>query len=185
MEIVHVYTKLRSEFGRQYLFSDRPTELLVDIPPDPSLAMQFITKTPRDQATQACREMSEHQVNTERFESESRGLNHMEGGWPKDVDPNDMEQTIRFRKKVEKDESYMNSILQLGSEEDGHLSVLASGWRQEAGRRLLLLLHLGHRWVNIRSTFWQLIIYKCLRNYIFIDFLKYIFVLSDLGFISV
>uniref|UniRef100_A0A672ZER7 Dynein, axonemal, intermediate chain 2b n=1 Tax=Sphaeramia orbicularis TaxID=375764 RepID=A0A672ZER7_9TELE len=121
MEIVHVYTKLRSEFGRQYLFSDRPTELLVDIPPDPSLAMQFITKTPRDQATQACREMSEHQVNTERFESESRGLNHMEGGWPKDVDPNDMEQTIRFRKKVEKDESYMNSILQLGSVMDHYI----------------------------------------------------------------
>ncbi|XP_047460178.1 dynein axonemal intermediate chain 2 isoform X2 [Mugil cephalus] len=59
--------------------------------------------------------MSEHQVNTERFESSSCGINHVEGGWPKDINPNEMEQTIRFRKKVEKDESYMNSILQLGS----------------------------------------------------------------------
>ncbi len=55
------------------------------------------------------------QVNTERFESESCGINHVEGGWPKDVNPQEMEQTIRFRKKVEKDESYLNSILQLGS----------------------------------------------------------------------
>ncbi|XP_074543645.1 dynein axonemal intermediate chain 2-like [Halichoeres trimaculatus] len=115
MEIVRVYTKLRAEFGRQGLFSDRAAELLGDLPPDPSLALQFIEKTPRDQATQACRDMSEHQVNTQRFESESCGINHVEGGWPKDVNPQEMEQTIRFRKKVEKDEGYMNSILQLGS----------------------------------------------------------------------
>lgn len=62
MEIVHVYTKPRGEFGRQCLFLDRPAELLVDVPPEPSLALQFVQKTPRDQAAQACREMSEHQV---------------------------------------------------------------------------------------------------------------------------
>lgn len=45
-------------------------------------------------------------------------MNHVEGGWPKDVNPQDLEQTIRFRKKVEKDESYINSILQLGSVRD-------------------------------------------------------------------
>ncbi|XP_049458526.1 dynein axonemal intermediate chain 2 [Epinephelus fuscoguttatus] len=115
MEIVHVYTKLRGEFGRQCLFSDRPAELLVDVPPDPSLTALFIQKNPRDQALQAGQDMSEHTVNTERFEYDSCGINHVEGGWPKDVNPQEMEQTIRFRKKVEKDESYVNSVLQLGS----------------------------------------------------------------------
>ncbi|XP_029370619.1 dynein intermediate chain 3, ciliary [Echeneis naucrates] len=115
MEIVHVYTKLRGEFGRQSLFSDRPAELLVDLHPDPSLGLHLIQKSPRDQAVQASRDKSEHQVNTERFESDSCGINHEEGGWPKDVNPQEMEQTIRFRKKVEKDESYLNSIPQLGS----------------------------------------------------------------------
>uniref|UniRef100_A0A3Q3GGK1 Dynein axonemal intermediate chain 2 n=1 Tax=Labrus bergylta TaxID=56723 RepID=A0A3Q3GGK1_9LABR len=114
MEIVHVYSKLRAEFGRQCLFSDRPAELLVDVPPDPSLAQHFIQKKPRDQALQACLDMSEHQVNTKRFESESRGINHVEGGWPKDINPHEMEQTIRFRKKVEKDELYVTSVVQLG-----------------------------------------------------------------------
>lgn len=54
-------------------------------------------------------------MNTDRYESESRGINHVEGGWPKDVNPQEMEQTIRFRKKVEKDESYINTIMHLGS----------------------------------------------------------------------
>lgn len=54
------------------------------------------------------------QVNTVRFESESCGMNHLEGGWPRDINPQEMEQTIRFRKKVEKDEGYIASILHLG-----------------------------------------------------------------------
>lgn len=45
----------------------------------------------------------------------SCGINHVEGGWPKDINPQDMEQTIRFRKKVEKDESYISSVLHLYS----------------------------------------------------------------------
>ena len=46
-------------------------------------------------------------MNTERFETESRGINHVEGGWPKDVNAAEVEQTIRYRKKVEKDENYI------------------------------------------------------------------------------
>lgn len=55
------------------------------------------------------------QVNTERFETESRGMNHTEGGWPRDINPAEVEQTIRFRKKVEKDEMYMQVIQDLGT----------------------------------------------------------------------
>jgi dynein intermediate chain 2 len=54
-------------------------------------------------------------VNTERFETDVRGINHVEGGWPKDVNPAEVEQTIRYRKKVEKEEVYMNTIQQLGN----------------------------------------------------------------------
>lgn len=46
---------------------------------------------------------------------ENCGINHVEGGWPKDVNPQELEQTIRFRKKVEKDENYINAVMQLGS----------------------------------------------------------------------
>ncbi|GAB5581266.1 dynein axonemal intermediate chain 2 isoform X1 [Prionailurus iriomotensis] len=115
MEIVYVYVKKRSEFGKQCNFSDRQAELNINIPPNPELAEQFVERNPVDTGIQCSASMSEHEVNTERFEMESRGINHVEGGWPKDVNPLELEQTIRFRKKVEKDESYINAITQLGS----------------------------------------------------------------------
>lgn len=39
----------------------------------------------------------------------------MEGGWPKDINPTEMEQTIRFRKKVEKEDHYIHAIHHLGN----------------------------------------------------------------------
>lgn len=115
MEIVYVYTKKRSEFGRQCNFSDRPAELHVDIQPDPTLSENFVERNPVDTATHCVQEMSEHEVNTERYETDSRGINHTEGGWPKDVNPQEVEQVIRYRKKVEKDEMYVTAIQQLGT----------------------------------------------------------------------
>jgi hypothetical protein len=54
------------------------------------------------------------QVNTESYVLSNRGVLHTEGGWPKDVDPNDVEHTIRYRKKVEKDEEYIRTVKGLG-----------------------------------------------------------------------
>lgn len=62
MEIVYVYTKKRSEFGRQCNFSDRPAELHVDILPDPSLAANFTVRDPCNVSMQCAEEMSEHEV---------------------------------------------------------------------------------------------------------------------------
>jgi dynein intermediate chain 2 len=39
---------------------------------------------------------------------------HTEGGWPKDVDCTEAEHVIRFRRKIEKDEDYVRSIISLG-----------------------------------------------------------------------
>lgn len=78
------------------------------------------------------------QVNTERFETTSCGINHMEGGWPKDINPAEMEQTIRVRKKVEKDESFINSVLQLGS--------VSFKWIT-AVYRSLTIMHIG--WMDV------------------------------------
>ncbi|XP_065676617.1 dynein intermediate chain 3, ciliary-like [Hydra vulgaris] len=115
MEIVYVYTKKRSEFGRQCNFTDRQAELHVDIFPDEKLACNYVHRNPCHVGIQCITEMSEHEVNTKRFESESRGMNHVEGGWPKDINSSDIEQTMRFRKKVEKDEQYINTLTSLGS----------------------------------------------------------------------
>ncbi|KAL7058970.1 hypothetical protein AAHC03_013830 [Spirometra sp. Aus1] len=59
--------------------------------------------------------MSEHEINTERLVSETRGINHTEGGWPKDVNCQEPDQVVRFRKKVEKDENYTVILQSLGA----------------------------------------------------------------------
>ena len=62
MEIVYVYTKKRSEFGRQCNFADRQAELHVDILPDEKLACDYIERNPCDTGIQCSQEMSEHEV---------------------------------------------------------------------------------------------------------------------------
>ena len=54
------------------------------------------------------------QVNTVSASTDNRGLNHKEGGWPRDVNPQEPDQTARYRKKIEKDESYSQTVLALG-----------------------------------------------------------------------
>jgi hypothetical protein len=62
MEIVYVYVKKRSEFGKQCNFSDRHAELNIDISPNPELAAQFVERNPVDTGIQCSTSMSEHEV---------------------------------------------------------------------------------------------------------------------------
>ena len=43
---------------------------------------------------------STHVVNTERIETKSRGMQHVEGGWPKEVDHTEAQDTAKFRKRL-------------------------------------------------------------------------------------
>ena len=53
------------------------------------------------------------QVNTPFVESVNQGINHAEGGWPKDVSAADPEQTSRYRRKLEKDEQFAIQLTSL------------------------------------------------------------------------
>ena len=44
--------------------------------------------------------MSEHTANTEVQEMSNTGVNHVEGGWPKEINPAELEQVTRFKKKI-------------------------------------------------------------------------------------
>ena len=47
------------------------------------------------------------QLNTVRVAVVGRGVLHTEGGWPRDVNCRDPEQTARYRKKAERDEEFI------------------------------------------------------------------------------
>uniref|UniRef100_A0A674HH09 Dynein axonemal intermediate chain 2 n=1 Tax=Taeniopygia guttata TaxID=59729 RepID=A0A674HH09_TAEGU len=114
MEIKYEYSRKRREFGRPCSFSDLLAEVTVDIPPDPSLADDFIPQDPVDFSVQEGPLMAVHEVNTERTQVCSRGVNHVEGGWPKHIDPKNSELTTRYREEVEREEIYTKTIQRLG-----------------------------------------------------------------------
>ena len=94
-------------------FNDVPGRLDENIPPNENLWLQYIDKNPVHRSIQVSAECSVHDINTFRAEYLSQGMNHFEGGWPKDINPAENDQTMRFRKKIEKDDGYINSVLGL------------------------------------------------------------------------
>jgi len=58
-------------------------------------------------------EYSEHIVNTERISTTDKGMYHREGGWPASIDPSEMTETMRFKKKIEKEVSYTECVNKL------------------------------------------------------------------------
>ncbi|KAJ3416059.1 Dynein intermediate chain 2, axonemal [Chytridiales sp. JEL 0842] len=115
MEIVYVYQRRRREFGKQLQLKDKPAELTCSILPDPTYARNYVERNPCSVEIQSVPEKSEHEVNTDSFAFTNRGILHLQGGWPKDVDPTDVEHTIRYKKKIEKDEEYIKSVQVMGN----------------------------------------------------------------------
>ena len=62
MEIVYVYQKKRSEFGKQPLLSDRLGEVSLSIPPDPAYMKNYTERNPTHTEVQATPDKSEHEV---------------------------------------------------------------------------------------------------------------------------
>jgi dynein intermediate chain 2 len=114
MEIYHQYIRLRKQFGRHPKFTDEGAEMLADIRPDEDSARSYVARNPMSTASQCVPEMSEHEANTTAVMYANKCMSHLEGGWPKDVDYTEAEHTIRYRKKVEKDEDYIRTVASLG-----------------------------------------------------------------------
>lgn len=103
------YTKERKKFGRQCIFSDVSTQIFHQIG-DPSLYSQYIRTNPNDVYIQNVPAKASSDVNTTNDSYNASGLNHTEGGWPKDININDEEQTARYKKRIERDEKYEKQL---------------------------------------------------------------------------
>ena len=115
MEITSLYQRPRREFGRAVnTFSTTQPESCGSWESDVYIKANYIVRDPAILELQAIPGMSEHEVNTERFDYVTHGMAHIEGGWPKDIDCTEKEQTTRYRKKIEKDEEYIRQVKALG-----------------------------------------------------------------------
>ncbi|KAH8343365.1 hypothetical protein KR059_008988, partial [Drosophila kikkawai] len=106
------YTRERRRFGQQCLFQDR-NELMVSIHPSGKQRLKYILRNPIAMSTQLSNQTALSVMETENVTYDERGLYHYEGGWPKEVNPLDEEQTQRHRKKVERDDSWGEQVLEM------------------------------------------------------------------------
>lgn len=86
-----MYTKARSEFGKQVRFDNERTELINELPADYDKKEKEnnIIINPSQFSIDTHPQMSISTVNTERLMMSSTPMLHKEGGWPRDIDCNE------------------------------------------------------------------------------------------------
>ncbi|XP_050476936.1 dynein axonemal intermediate chain 2 isoform X3 [Bombus huntii] len=108
----YTYTKKRLQFGKQCNFTNYD-KVEADIKPHAESMTHYIQIDPVTQGTQCSKIYSVHEVNTNTATFRDSGIYHSEGGWPKDLNAKDIEQAVRYKRKIEKDELYIHTMLQL------------------------------------------------------------------------
>ncbi|KAM3964389.1 dynein intermediate chain 3, ciliary [Aphomia sociella] len=111
--ILYSYTKVRKNFGRQPIFSEIPPQMLDSINPNKIEQKEYCLRNPVKRESQVSLPQSEKYVNTKRIILRSEGINHSEGGWPREINLADEELTSRYRRRVERDELYVDAVLNL------------------------------------------------------------------------
>ncbi|XP_053953323.1 dynein intermediate chain 3, ciliary [Anastrepha ludens] len=101
----YIYSRERRRFGRQPLLSDR-TQLMLSIQPSQRSRTSYILRNPMNRSTQLSDQMAYSWVETENVTYAEHGMYHYEGGWPREVNINDEESTLRYRKKIEREDNW-------------------------------------------------------------------------------
>ncbi|XP_016927161.3 dynein intermediate chain 3, ciliary [Drosophila suzukii] len=117
-----ILSRERRRFGRQCLFTDR-NEMLLSVNPSGRLRLKYILRNPIHEKTQLSEQYAVSSVLTHNVSLDSHGMNHFEGGWNvKEVNVMDEESTMRYRKKVERDDTWgvevnklMHDVMQISS----------------------------------------------------------------------
>lgn len=98
------YQKKRKEFGPPVAFEDSDLKILGNLDSSSGLMDTHAFRSPTALLLDNTPTLSEHQVNTERVMTDNRGMKHMEGGWPKDIDYTETHDTTKWRTKMTKEQ---------------------------------------------------------------------------------
>lgn len=112
-EYEYIYMKKRKDFGRYCNFDDVEPKILGQVDPDPTKGDMYVEQTICNLTLDNIPQFSEHSVNTARVQTKSRVMLHVEGGWPKEVDYSEAQDTLKYRKRLEKDPSFVATVKQL------------------------------------------------------------------------
>ncbi|XP_028026950.1 dynein intermediate chain 3, ciliary-like [Bombyx mandarina] len=111
MDLSRPYVNFRKQFGKQPRFCEVPVHLIDSIAPNKGEQRKYCLRNTVNQEVQTIISKSENEVNTHRITSQEQGVNHVEGGWPKEINFLDEEITSRYRHRVEREDTYVEVIL--------------------------------------------------------------------------
>merc|ERR1740120_669711 len=112
-EYEYIYMKKRKDFGRYCNFDDVEPKILGQVDLDLTRGDMYVEQTILNCCLDNIPEFSEHSVNTARVQTKSRVMLHVEGGWPKEVDYTEAQETLKYRKRLEKDPAFISTVKQL------------------------------------------------------------------------
>lgn len=115
----YVYSRERRRFGDQCLFTDH-TQPMLSILPSRGQRLNYILRNPVNASTQLSDQKARSEMQSENVAFVEHGMYHYEGGWPKEVNIHDEESTLRYRKKIEREDNWgaqMPIIINQTSEE--------------------------------------------------------------------
>jgi len=115
-EYEYIYMKKRRDFGRYCNFDTVDAKILGMVERQPQCGDMYVEQTIINAVFHNIPTASEHSVNTARVKTNSRVMNHVEGGWPKEVDYTEAQDTLKYRKRLEKDPQYVSSVRQLAKQ---------------------------------------------------------------------
>ncbi|KAH8413016.1 hypothetical protein KR009_007421 [Drosophila setifemur] len=156
-----ILSRERRRFGRQCLFTDR-NEMILSVQPSGKLRLKYILRNPIDERTQLSEQYALSTAITQNVSMEPHGMNHYEGGWNvKEVNVMDEEATLRYRKKVERDDSWgieVNELLRevmLVSSRNNAINVYQEFFidlPEDLGRGIKM--HIAARNINVFHDLW-------------------------------
>eukprot|EP00744_Colponema_vietnamica_P003227 GILI01004977.1.p1 GENE.GILI01004977.1~~GILI01004977.1.p1 ORF type:complete len:582 (-),score=174.73 GILI01004977.1:310-2055(-) len=111
----YTYQKRRKEFGKHCSFEDFDAKLLGSVDRDKESAQNYIDRNPNTMILDNIPDMTEHSVNTLRVVTVNKGMKHLEGGWPKEIDPAENQDTNKWRKRLDKDPGFGAAVKFLGT----------------------------------------------------------------------
>ena len=72
-------------------------------------------KNPQEKSADNTREYNENSAQTRLTAFSCVGVHHTEGGWPKEINLNELSQVNRFLTKIEKEESFTEQVCELAT----------------------------------------------------------------------
>jgi len=113
MDIAYEFSRKRKEFGKHPKFTDSGPIEIVNIAPTDEFDKDWEVRPSTSIEIDCIPSMAEHEINTERYIAIDTGMQHKEGGWPKQVNTEEFEDKKRYLRKIEMDDSYNDILLGL------------------------------------------------------------------------